>query len=131
MAFASRLPCEAQGDRRYSVKAPQGGLRDKINELLRGNTPFVDFAVFRDFTDMHVRVFLDPNELIQKSDTVYRIESATGILLDEDGRVTGGRVTVTGSFNTEVVSSGMPAGVLAIWNQSRETKECHEPCGFC
>ncbi len=120
MQFASRLPRGARSQR-YSVIAPEGGLNDTIDEFLRGNTPFLDLTVIRDFTGLLVRVAPLPDELIQDSDTVFRIEGATGILLDEDGQTTGDIVTVTGFLNKEATSKGMPAGMLTIWKRSLTT----------
>lgn len=120
MQFIDRLPEEAEDDWRFPILAPEGGLSKLIDDFYRGETAFLDLTVSRDFTGLLVRVVLRPNELLQSSHTIFRIESAPAILLDEDGQPTGDIVTVTGSLNTEVVSAGMPAGMLTMWRRSSE-----------
>ncbi len=115
MSFASRLPEGARGDDDYNVFAPSGGLSDTIEEFFRGSTPFLDLAVVRGRTEFAVRLVIKPHEVFRESSTVFRIESATGVLLDEDSQMTGDIVTVSGSFNKEVVSKSQPAGSLTIW----------------
>lgn len=118
MQFIDRLPKEAADDWRFQILAPAGGLSKQIDEFRDGKVLFLDLAVGRDFTELLVRVVLQPGELIQASPTIFRVESVPAILLNEDGRPTGDVVTVTGFLNKEVVSASMPAGMLTIWRSS-------------
>ena len=117
MSFQSRLPRGARKDWRYTIIAPQDGLTDTINQFITGQVTHFDIDVMRDFTWYLVRVVLRPEELIQESETVFRFESALGVLLDEDGEATGDLVTLTGSIGKEATSIGMPAGVLTMWKR--------------
>lgn len=117
MSFTARLPRGAKRDWRYYVIAPDGGLGDSIDQFITGQVAYFDLSVMRDFTWYLVRVVLSPEELIHESETVFRFESARGVLLDEDGNATGDLVTVTSSIGKEATSIGMPAGVLTMWRR--------------
>lgn len=118
MQFTTSLPDEGDGDKRYSVLAPDGGLSDTISKFLSGKSTFIDLMVFRDRTQLSVRLVIDPDDMRQKknSDTVFIVWSV-GILLDQDSFMTATTVFVYGEITTEVVSEGLTAGTLTIWKQ--------------
>lgn len=116
MSFEDSLPPEAL-DWRFGVVVPEGGLRNTILQFLDGGSATLDLPVERDFRTWIVRLMIEPKDLIRHENNAFRIESAPGVLLNEDGQETDNLVTATGLLSLVENVTGMPAGLLTIWNR--------------
>lgn len=117
MMFSNRLPRGAKKYWRFTVDTPEGGLHDIIEQFVQSEGTYLDLEIKRDFTRFLIRIMIRPTDLLWASNTVCRIESADGVLLDQDGNATGTLVAVTGTISTEAKSMGLPAGELTIWSR--------------
>jgi len=119
--FVDSLPVGLENVR-WQIVAPEGGVKSRLEKLVRGDELFIDLAIIRDEkeSEYHALIRVMPDLLAgitpdDSRDLVYHLLNAHAFFIDLDGIVTDNLVKLRIVINTEVTQPDLSAGYVVMW----------------